>query len=62
MKFIQFLFIKMNFKFEVKKIKKYTKEINQQEEGMTLSNNHHLLEMKPSITMDKRESWPNVQL
>jgi len=42
------------------KNKKYTKEINQQAEGMTLSDNHHFLEMNPSITIDKRESWPNV--
>lgn len=44
------------------KNKKYTKEMNQQAEGMTLFDNQRILEMKPSITMDKRESWPNVQL
>lgn len=37
------------------KNKKYTKKINQQGEGMTLSDNHYLLEMKPSIAMIKED-------
>ena len=29
---------------------------------MTLSDKHRLLEMKPNITVNNKEGWPNVQL